>query len=326
MNGIRALASAVVAIAVVGSILVSPAQAHVSEQMALLRSGSVEPGPGPNKGSGAARIRSASEIDTVCYKLTFENIGKATAAHIHEGESGQTGDVVVDFFSGTTERPSPQDGCIRQVPAGLIESMQSHPQSYYVDVHTSDFPDGAIRGQMRNLAGSYTPPSNCGRFVPSVPNSPSGQKSEARKARVRRVTDAAIESSPVKTKYSFGPSLWEPETRTPVSEDTFFVNLQVDTASATRGLFIRASWAETSTSDLELVLYDGAGEQVAISDANNLLPVAPPAGASDYGTGGPGYEQLSGYEASDCSGYTLEVRALRTTGEEVTLSVWLGNG
>ena len=304
------------------AMMLTPASAHVSEQLASLSAKKVEPEPGPDGGRGNVKIRSASEIETVCYQLRFREIGKGTAAHIHEGEAGDVGEVVVTLFDSQQERSSPQDGCVSPVSAGLIEAMQTHPQSYYVDVHTSEFPDGAIRGQMRNAAGSYSPPANCGRFRPVRPDSPSTEKAEALKAKVRRVTDGATKTHSVKLAHIFGPSLWESATRTPIAEDTAFFNLQVDTASLHRQLFIRAEWPAPSPSEIDLVLYDGFGKQVAISDANNLLPATLPLPGS-IGTGGPGYEELSGYEAADCSGYTLEVRALRTLGEQVKLSAWL---
>lgn len=301
--------------------LAPPASAHVSDQTASLSPKNVVPKAGPRGSEGYAKIRSASEIETVCYNLRFEGVGKATAAHIHEGEQGMAGPVVVTFFEDGQGRSSPQDGCVRPVSAGLIESMQTHPNSFYVDVHTNEYPNGAIRGQMRNVEGSYSPPSDCGRFRPAVPDSPSQYRTKAKRAKVRKITDAATKARPVKLPaYTFGPSFWV--TSTPIVEDTAFYNLQVDTASLKRGLFIRASWSETSPSEIDLILYDMLGKKVAASNANNLLPV--PSLEDGSGIGGPGFEALENFEAEDCSGYTLEVRAVRTTGEVVEVTSWLG--
>ena len=30
----------------------------------------------------------------------------------------------------------------------LIQEIRSQPANYYVDVHTTEFPDGALRGQL----------------------------------------------------------------------------------------------------------------------------------------------------------------------------------
>jgi len=69
----------------------------------------------------------------------------ATAAHIHAGAADVNGPVVVPFSapdsSGTTQ------GCTI-ADATLVEQILADPSGYYVNVHTSEFPGGAIRGQL----------------------------------------------------------------------------------------------------------------------------------------------------------------------------------
>jgi hypothetical protein len=46
--------------------------------------------------------------------------------------------------------PAPIDlagGCVDLDPA-LADAIVAHPRQYYVDVHTAEFPNGAIRGQL----------------------------------------------------------------------------------------------------------------------------------------------------------------------------------
>lgn len=302
---------------------VPPASAHVSSQVGDLSGDNVIPkGSGAPKGKGRVEIRSASEISTVCYKLAFLGIGKATSAHIHEGTKGEVGPVAVQLFESNQGVSSPQDGCVRPVSAGLIEAMQTHPQSYYVDVHTAKNSEGAIRGQLRNVAGSYSPPSECGPFRPAKPQTRSAQGDEALKAKVRKITDASTEKYPAKMKYGFSTSLWEWGTRTPIVEDTAFFNVQVDTADVGRGLYVSASWPSASASDIDIIVYDGTGAQVATSDTVSVLPQDPPQEIPILGPSG--YEVIEGFPAADCSGYTIELRAIRTLGEDVQLRVWLG--
>lgn len=99
---------------------------------------------GDEDGTGTARLRINPGRAEVCYTLTARMIDTATAAHIHEGPIGDNGPVVVNFappVSGTSS------GCV-SVDAELAREIVREPGDYYVVVHTSDFPAGALRGQL----------------------------------------------------------------------------------------------------------------------------------------------------------------------------------
>jgi hypothetical protein len=111
--------------------------------------------PGDPDGSGTASIVLDPEAGTACWTLTVENIEPVEQSHIHIGAEGESGDVVVpldiDGFEGSSE------GCTDPMEdAAILQEIIDNPAGYYVNVHTADFPPGAIRGQ---LAGSATPPN-----------------------------------------------------------------------------------------------------------------------------------------------------------------------
>jgi len=111
--------------------------------------------PGDPDGSGTASIVLDPEAGTACWTLTVENIEPVEQSHIHIGAEGESGDVVVpldvDGFDGSSE------GCTDPMEdAAILQEIIDNPAGYYVNVHTADFPPGAIRGQ---LAGSATPPN-----------------------------------------------------------------------------------------------------------------------------------------------------------------------
>jgi hypothetical protein len=111
--------------------------------------------PGDEDGSGTASIVIDPEAGTACWTLTAEGINPVLQSHIHVGAEGESGDVVVpldvDGFEGSSE------GCIEPMEdAAILQEILDNPAGYYVNLHTEDFPAGAIRGQ---LAASATPPN-----------------------------------------------------------------------------------------------------------------------------------------------------------------------
>ena len=108
------------------------------------------PGPGaPPPASGTATITVNPGQEEVCWAIEAEGIDlPATGAHIHEGAVGEFGDVVVPltppdasgFSSGCAEAPE----VTREVALDILKN----PEDYYVNVHTTDFEGGAIRGQL----------------------------------------------------------------------------------------------------------------------------------------------------------------------------------
>ncbi len=93
---------------------------------------------------------------TLCYVLTVSGIEPATAAHIHKGAKGENGPVVANLAA-------PADGnaadCLTEGEVGpgttpkfptgeTVAAILADPESYYVNVHNTDYPGGAIRGQL----------------------------------------------------------------------------------------------------------------------------------------------------------------------------------
>ena len=104
------------------------------------------PGPGDPDGAGTATIRLRVGQGQVCHSITASNITlPAAAAHIHVGAAGVHGPVVVTLI--TPDADGSVEGCV-SAPRALIKQILKNPAGYYVNVHTSAFADGAIRGQL----------------------------------------------------------------------------------------------------------------------------------------------------------------------------------
>jgi hypothetical protein len=102
--------------------------------------------PADPDGSGTAAVTLNSGQGVVCFEISASNIAlPATGAHIHQGEAGVNGPIVVALTppdeSGTSS------GCV-DADRGLIKDIRKDPTGYYVNVHTTEFPSGAIRGQL----------------------------------------------------------------------------------------------------------------------------------------------------------------------------------
>ena len=104
------------------------------------------PGPGDPDGSGTATITLNHGQGTVCWELNVSGITlPATAAHIHEAPVGVAGPVDVGLSAPNADGFA--SGCAT-VSREEIKEIIQHPEEYYVNVHTTDYPAGALRGQL----------------------------------------------------------------------------------------------------------------------------------------------------------------------------------
>jgi hypothetical protein len=72
-------------------------------------------------------------------------------AHIHRGAAGEAppNNIVVPLFvaPGAGVGPTAATGCVATTPA-LATEISGNPAGFYVNVHTTEFPGGAMRGQL----------------------------------------------------------------------------------------------------------------------------------------------------------------------------------
>lgn len=104
------------------------------------------PGPGDEDGSGTAILRLNPGTGQVCFSLFVEDITlPATAAHIHLAPVGDPGPVVVGLAA--PDASGFASGCVSADREGILAIIEN-PADYYVNVHNTDFPAGAVRGQL----------------------------------------------------------------------------------------------------------------------------------------------------------------------------------
>ncbi|WNF30693.1 CHRD domain-containing protein [Streptomyces sp. C11-1] len=87
--------------------------------------------------------------DRVDYSMAWVNIGPPLAGQIHEGVLGENGDVRLPLFvSPVPKNVFAISGSVSTPDGELLARLKGSPTGFYSNVHTRDFPDGAIRGQL----------------------------------------------------------------------------------------------------------------------------------------------------------------------------------
>ena len=104
------------------------------------------PGPGDPDGNGTVEVRADPRSGEICWNLYARAIEEATAAHIHRGGAGSAGPVVLALT--TPDSAGRSEGCATVTPA-LAREIAYQAHEFYVNVHDSAYPEGAIRGQLR---------------------------------------------------------------------------------------------------------------------------------------------------------------------------------
>jgi hypothetical protein len=128
-------------------------------------SGAEEVPPNDSRARGQALFRLSPDGTSIDYRLIVANIENVTQAHIHVAEVGANGPVVVWLYpdvppaqlipgrfsgilaEGTITEANLVGTLAGQSVSDLIDLMDDHRT--YVNVHTSQFPPGEIRGQIR---------------------------------------------------------------------------------------------------------------------------------------------------------------------------------
>ncbi|MFL5869984.1 MAG: CHRD domain-containing protein [Solirubrobacterales bacterium] len=140
---------AALAVAVLAIPAISQAGKNTTEVDAKMSGKQEVPGPGSKKGHGDFQIFLKPTQSKVCFNLDVKGLDTITDAHIHKGAEGVAGPVKVPLFVGQNLAGTGNyDGCVKKVKAKLIKKIIAHPEKFYANVHTIDFPNGAIRGQL----------------------------------------------------------------------------------------------------------------------------------------------------------------------------------
>ena len=161
----RGAVLALVIVSLAGGIALAAPQTVVKARL----SGADEVPPNDSKAHGSATFNvvfaaGTDEVTSIEYKLRVSNLNDVTAGHIHIGAVGVAGPVTVNL--------NPRTGAGRatgQIAEGFFDASaltgpltgmtlndlwdRIQAGEAYVNVHTTTYPGGEIRGQIENRGG-----------------------------------------------------------------------------------------------------------------------------------------------------------------------------
>jgi CHRD domain len=176
----RMLASVLIAASLAPAALASQIESFHATLSGFNETGALnnETGAILSDGSGTLELRLDRAAQTVSFTLTFANLSApVTQSHIHFGKVHMAGGVMVFFCSNLGNGPAGTQACPanggtvtgtitaadvvpitgQHVTAGdfdaLVDALESH--TTYVNVHTTNFPAGEIRGEIRHGAEDH---------------------------------------------------------------------------------------------------------------------------------------------------------------------------
>lgn len=119
---------------------------------------------------GAATIKLNTTMDTLWYDVAFDGLtlgGPANSAHFHNGVLGSNGPAVVELTANITDNRIKGMVTSPDLTPEFINNMLSG--AIYLNVHTTLFPEGEVRGQVYRLAREgYTYSMTGDQEVPAV--------------------------------------------------------------------------------------------------------------------------------------------------------------
>ena len=101
-------------------------------------------GTGDPDGSGTVKLVITPVDRQVCFDFRLARVSDPLMAHIRKAPRLMNGPPIVSLFTGIG---SSMDGCA-EANTGQLAEMIVHPSDFYVSVSTTEFPDGALRGQL----------------------------------------------------------------------------------------------------------------------------------------------------------------------------------
>lgn len=142
------------ALVLVGTLAIGAVTATGGRTFNLALSSAVEVPSPSDEATGTAWLQINPGQNRVCFAITWDDVaGTVVAAHIHVGPAGMAGPVLVPLFvvpqTSDANGDGSASGCVTtSLSASELAAIAAHPSSYYINVHSTLNPAGAIRAQL----------------------------------------------------------------------------------------------------------------------------------------------------------------------------------
>jgi hypothetical protein len=132
-------------------------------EFSVALTGEAETPAGEPAGTGTATFHLRRNQGQVCFTMQVQAITlPSVGSHIHSGAAGTAGPIVVQLRAPNSSGTS--SGCVTASRA-VVNQILGNPTGFYANVHTTDFPGGAVRGQLQG-----TSEASLGRTITVQPN------------------------------------------------------------------------------------------------------------------------------------------------------------
>jgi CHRD domain len=157
---ITAILATIISIGI-ASVTLNSIQAQEGETFFANLSGKDEAPPTKSSATGWAKFQTDENGTQVFYWINISGFNEITGIHIHNGSAGQNGDIVVTISGQESAKDGGNstislkgnitkddlEGPLKGKELGELVGLMSDGNAY-VNVHTVEFQNGAIRGQI----------------------------------------------------------------------------------------------------------------------------------------------------------------------------------
>lgn len=117
----------------------------------------VKGGPAVGDKDGAALEFVRIKGEKVSVAVTWRGTDRPSALHLHQGGKGVNGGIKVDFTKLIKKYGKSRSltGTVEVKDAALLKKLRNDPASFYANLHTAQFPGGAVRGQFHKVTTDF---------------------------------------------------------------------------------------------------------------------------------------------------------------------------